>query len=138
MNFYVTWAAGTLMATAGVASMFVFSRHPRSSKWLALMQVVGGLVLVSNEALRPGPVSMVGLWLLIVGSTVGNWHISRQAERRHRRNVAEALAVLGDLEKMHRERARLLADEALARQGEERRRVNSDVGIWPPRPPKEC
>lgn len=134
MNFYVTWAAATLMATAGIASMFVFSRYPRWSKWFAVVQIVGGLVVVSNEALRPGPVSMLGLWVFILGAAVGNWHTVRQAERRHRRNMAEAMDVLSDLEKMHRQRARLLADEALTRRGEHAQRGERvDVGIWPAR-----
>lgn len=107
MSFYVTWVAGVVMATTGIASMWVFSRSPRLSARLALVQVAAGLVVIANEALRPGW-SMLGIWLMVVASTFGNWYIAERADRRHHRNMTEALEVLAELERMHRQRARLM------------------------------
>lgn len=102
MNPYVTWAAGSVMATAGIASMFVFSRYPVWSKRLALVQVAASLVVISNEALRPVWDAYVGVWLVIAGTTIMNWWVCRRAERLHHRRIMEALEVLGELDRMHR------------------------------------
>lgn len=107
MNPYVTWAAGSVMATAGIASLYVFNRYPMWSKRLALVQIAASLVVIFNEALALRPVwnAYVGVWLVIVGTTIMNWRICRRAERQHHRRIMEALEVLGELDRMHRRAA---------------------------------
>ena len=106
-----------VVVVAGIASTWVLSWSPKLARRATVVQIVAGLVMVGNEAARTEPTGYVGVWVLILGTTIMNFSICRRAERQHRRNVMEALSVLGDLERMHRERARMMADHALLRRG---------------------
>lgn len=128
---YVTWVAAVVVTVAALVSMLLRT-HPRLAVVAAAVMVGAGVTVVANEALR-GSTAYVGVWAMIATATFFNWRVCRRAERQHRRRMTETLELLGELEQMHRERARLMADEALTRRGESPR--DHGFGIWPT---KEC
>lgn len=121
---WITWGASMVTVASGMLSTWVLRDHPRWAMRAATVMTIGGMVTVGNEALRPEVTGFVGVWVLILGATILNLSTCHRAERQHHRRVMETQVLLYDLARMHRERARLLADEAMQRRGEP--------------PPKEC
>lgn len=133
-NPTVTWAAAVVVVVAGVLSTWVLRDHPRWAVRAAAVMAGAGVTVVANEALGSAPTAYVGAWVLVAGTTFMNWRWCRRAECQHRRRIRDTLDLLAELERMHRERARMMADEALTRRGESPR-DHHGVGIWPT---KEC
>lgn len=113
---YVTWAAVTVMMVAGVLSTWVLRQRPHWSTRAAAVMSGSGVVMLSNEALRPQPTAYIGAWVLIAGLTFMNWSVCRRAERDHHRRTIETLELLAELNRIHQLRQREAADR---------------VGIWP-------